>query len=49
MAQNNSIENTLSLRAKVCIAASNDLQIFRIIVFLVINALLPLLHRWEIR
>ena len=43
MAQNNSIENTLSLRAKVCIAASNDLQIFRIIVFLVINALLSII------
>ena len=43
MAQNNSIENTLSLRAKVCIAASNDLQIFRMIVFLVINALLSII------
>ena len=43
MAQNNSIENTLSLRAKVCIAASNDLQIFRIIVFLVVNALLSII------
>ena len=43
MAQNNSIENPLSLRAKVCIAASNDLQIFCIIVLLVINALLSII------
>ena len=43
MAQNNSIENPLSLQAKVCITASNDLQIFCIIVLLVINALLSII------
>ena len=43
MAQNNSIENPLSLRAKVCIAASNDLQISYTIVLLVINVLLSII------
>ena len=43
MAQSNSIENPLSLRAKVCIAASNDLQISYTIVLLVINVLLSII------
>ena len=37
------IENPLSLRAKVCIAASNDLQISYTIVLLVINVLLSII------